>query len=143
VTCSVPVSFVQATLGGELEVPTLEGRGKLRIPAGTQSGSVLRIKGKGIPRRKRSGRGRTNCRRGDRRGADLADGRQREIVEQLAKELGTDVQPRRRPFFGEAEGILRVGANEHATSRARVVIPASICIPIPLARIDGRKTDMP
>jgi molecular chaperone DnaJ len=33
VTCSVPVSFVQATLGGELEVPTLEGRGKLRIPA--------------------------------------------------------------------------------------------------------------
>jgi molecular chaperone DnaJ len=98
VTCSVPVSFVQATLGGELEVPTLEGRGKLRIPAGTQSGSVLRIKGKGIPRRKRSGRGEQLVEVTVEVPTSLTT-RQREIVEQLAKELGTDVQPQQKTFI--------------------------------------------
>jgi molecular chaperone DnaJ len=97
VTCSVPVSFVQATLGGELEVPTLEGRGKLRIPAGTQSGSVLRIKGKGIARRKRSGRGDQLVQVAVEVPTSLTP-RQREIVEQLAKELGTDVQPQQKTF---------------------------------------------
>ncbi len=57
VVCSLPISFPQAALGGELEVPTLDGRGKLRIPAGTQPGTVLRVKGKGIPRRMMAGRG--------------------------------------------------------------------------------------
>jgi molecular chaperone DnaJ len=97
VTCSVPVSFVQATLGGELEVPTLEGRGKLRIPAGTQSGSVLRIKGKGIARRKRSGRGDQLVQVAVEVPTSLTP-RQREIVEQLARELGTDVQPQQKTF---------------------------------------------
>jgi len=42
------VSFVQATLGAEIEVPTLEGRAIIRIPAGTQPGTVLRLKGRGV-----------------------------------------------------------------------------------------------
>jgi len=46
--CEVPVSFVQATLGAELEVPTLEGRATIKIPAGTQPGTILRLKGRGI-----------------------------------------------------------------------------------------------
>lgn len=46
--CEVPVSFVQATLGAEIEVPTLEGRATIRIPAGTQPGTLLRLKGRGI-----------------------------------------------------------------------------------------------
>ncbi len=46
--CEVPVSFVQATLGSELTVPTLQGQAKIKIPAGTQSGTVFRLKGKGI-----------------------------------------------------------------------------------------------
>ncbi len=46
--CEVPVSFVQATLGSDLSVPTLQGQAKIRIPAGTQSGTVFRLKGKGI-----------------------------------------------------------------------------------------------
>ena len=46
--CEVPVSFAQATLGAELEVPTLEGRATIRIPAGTQPGTLLRIKGRGV-----------------------------------------------------------------------------------------------
>jgi len=46
--CEVPISFVTAALGGELEVPTLNGRGSLKIPAETQSGRMFRIRGKGV-----------------------------------------------------------------------------------------------
>jgi molecular chaperone DnaJ len=46
--CEVPVSFVQATLGAEIEVPTLDGRATIKIPAGTQSHTVFRVKGKGV-----------------------------------------------------------------------------------------------
>ena len=46
--CSVPISFLTLSVGGELEVPTLEGRAKLKIPSGTQSGKVFRLRGKGV-----------------------------------------------------------------------------------------------
>lgn len=46
--CEIPVSMPVAALGGELEVPTLDGRVSLRVPAGTQSGRVFRIRGKGV-----------------------------------------------------------------------------------------------
>jgi len=46
--CDVPISFVMACLGGELEIPTLEGRVKLKIPAETQSGKAFRLRGKGV-----------------------------------------------------------------------------------------------
>ncbi len=57
VLCRVPISFVQATLGGTAEVPTLDGSEKLKIPRGTQSGRVFRLKGKGIPHLRGYGRG--------------------------------------------------------------------------------------
>jgi len=46
--CEIPVSFVQAALGDEIEVPTLEGRATIKIPAGTQPGTMLRLKGRGV-----------------------------------------------------------------------------------------------
>ncbi len=46
--CDVPISITDAALGGELEVPTLEGRVKLKIPAETQSGKLFRLRGKGV-----------------------------------------------------------------------------------------------
>lgn len=46
--CEIPVSFVQAVLGAEIEVPTLEGRATVRIPPGTQPGTLLRLKGRGV-----------------------------------------------------------------------------------------------
>lgn len=46
--CEVPISFVSATLGGELEVPTLDGRVNLKIPSETQSGRMFRMRGKGV-----------------------------------------------------------------------------------------------
>jgi molecular chaperone DnaJ len=47
-TCEVPVSFAAVTLGGEVELPTLEGHVSLKIPPGTQSGKVFRLRGKGV-----------------------------------------------------------------------------------------------
>ncbi|MEC4675513.1 MAG: molecular chaperone DnaJ [Nitrospirota bacterium] len=50
IICEAPISFSQAALGAEIEVPTLDGSAKLRIPPGTQSGQIFHLKGKGAPR---------------------------------------------------------------------------------------------
>ncbi|MEZ0119760.1 UNVERIFIED_ORG: molecular chaperone DnaJ [Heyndrickxia coagulans] len=47
--CEIPIAFTQAALGDEIEVPTLHGKVKLKIPAGTQSGTKFRLRGKGVP----------------------------------------------------------------------------------------------
>jgi molecular chaperone DnaJ len=52
-----PISFTTAALGGTITVPTLDGEEPLKIPAGTQSGKVIKMRGKGIPRLQRSGKG--------------------------------------------------------------------------------------
>lgn len=57
IICRVPISFVQAALGGTVEVPTLEAKEKLKIPKGTQNGRTFRLKGKGIPHLRGYGRG--------------------------------------------------------------------------------------
>ena len=46
--CEVPVSMATATLGGEVELPTLDGHVSLKVPAGTQSGKIFRLRGKGV-----------------------------------------------------------------------------------------------
>jgi molecular chaperone DnaJ len=55
--CRIPISFVQATLGATIEVPTLNGTEKLKIPKGTQSGTTFRLRGKGVPHLRGFGRG--------------------------------------------------------------------------------------
>ncbi len=57
VISEVPISFVQAALGDTIEVPTIDGKAELKIPAGIQSGTVLRMRGKGIPHLRGTGRG--------------------------------------------------------------------------------------
>ena len=57
IKCHVPISISDATLGTEIEVPTLEGKAKLKIPAGTQSSRIFRMRTKGISYLRRSGRG--------------------------------------------------------------------------------------
>ena len=100
VLCTVPVTFTHAALGGEVEVPTLDGKGKLRVPAGTQPGTVLRIKGKGIPRRGGLGRGDQRVEVAIEVPTSLSS-RQRGLLEELAKELGEDVLPQRQSFMGK------------------------------------------
>ena len=57
VICDVPITFVHAALGAEIDVPTLDGRVSMKIPAGTQSHKIFRLKGKGLPHLGRGGRG--------------------------------------------------------------------------------------
>jgi molecular chaperone DnaJ len=57
ITCQIPISFPQGAIGGEVEVPTLNGKRKLTIPKGAQSGQILRLKGEGIPHMRGYGRG--------------------------------------------------------------------------------------
>jgi len=60
--CEVPISFAQAALGGELEVPTLSGKVKLKIPAETQSSKLFRLRGKGVAPVRGGGVGDLLCR---------------------------------------------------------------------------------
>ena len=60
--CEVPISFVMATLGGEIEVPTLKGRIKLKIPAETQTNKLFRLRGKGVKTVRGRGPGDLLCR---------------------------------------------------------------------------------
>ncbi|GAF97395.1 unnamed protein product, partial [marine sediment metagenome] len=53
----LPINFAQAALGTEVEVPTLDSKTKLKIPSGSQTGRVFRLKAQGIPHLRRSGRG--------------------------------------------------------------------------------------
>lgn len=62
IICEVPISFSQAALGTEIEAPTISGNAKLKIPAGTQPGHVVRLKGKGFPYLRGSGSGDQLCR---------------------------------------------------------------------------------
>ena len=104
VVCQVPISFAQAALGGEIEVPTLDGKGKVRVPPGTQPGSVLRIKGKGIPRRGGLGRGDQRIEVNIEVPTSLT-ARQRLMLEELAKELGEGVQPQQRGFMEKLKDL--------------------------------------
>ncbi|HKS16530.1 MAG TPA: DnaJ C-terminal domain-containing protein, partial [Planctomycetota bacterium] len=47
--CEIPITFAQAALGAEIDVPTVEGKAKLKVPRGTMSHSVFRVRGEGLP----------------------------------------------------------------------------------------------
>jgi len=92
VVCTLPISFPLAALGGEIEVPTLDGRGKLRVPSGTQPGTVLRVRGKGIPRRVIQSRGDQLVEVAVEVPRSLTQ-EQRAIIEQLASAVGQSIKP--------------------------------------------------
>jgi molecular chaperone DnaJ len=90
VVIEVPVSFPQGALGAEIEVPTLEGKVKLKVPPGTQSGKVFRLKGKGIADLHGYGRGDQLVKIVVETPRRLTS-RQRELLEEFAKLSGEDV----------------------------------------------------
>ena len=57
IVCQIPISFTQAALGGEMEVPTLNGSKKITVPPGTQTGEIFTLRGQGIPHVDRHGKG--------------------------------------------------------------------------------------
>ncbi len=102
--CEVPISFVQAALGAELEVPTLEGREKLRVPEGTQTGAEFTFRAKGVPRLGGAGRGDLFITVLVETPARLST-RQRELLEEFARESGEDVNPQSRGFFDKVREL--------------------------------------
>ncbi len=87
-----PISFTQAALGADLEVPTLNGRARIKVPAGTQTGTVFRLRGKGMPRLHGTGSGDLHVRvRINTHSALTA--RQKQMLEELAEEFGEQKRP--------------------------------------------------
>ena len=84
--CEVPISFAQAALGGELEVPTLSGKVKLKVPAETQSGKLFRLRGKGVAPVRGGATGDLLCRVVLETPVNLS-AEQRELLEQFDKSL--------------------------------------------------------
>jgi molecular chaperone DnaJ len=96
--CELPLSPPQATLGTEVEVPTLEGKTSLEVPAGTQSGKVLRLRGKGLPGLNGSGHGDLLVRVVVKTPTTLT-GRERELYDELASLSGRQAPRRPRKSF--------------------------------------------
>jgi molecular chaperone DnaJ len=104
--CEVPISFTLAALGGEIPVPTLEGKANLKVPAGTQSGQVFKLRGKGVVN--------VNARdRGDLFARLLVEvptrlnSEQRQKLEEFAALCGEENTPLHRSFFERAREFFR------------------------------------
>ena len=105
VICEVPVSFTQAALGAQIEVPTLDGKVKMKVPAGTQSGKVFRLRGKGFPQIGSGGaRGDQHVRVTVEVPEKLTK-KQRELLEQFAALAGEDTHPAAKGFFDKVREL--------------------------------------
>ncbi|MBN2097273.1 MAG: molecular chaperone DnaJ [Candidatus Omnitrophica bacterium] len=104
--CSIPISFAQAALGTEIEVPTLNGRVKMRVSAGTQSGKIFRIRGRGMPDVHGYGRGDELVRVNVETPTGL-NARQRALLEEFAQSCGESVHPLSRSFLEKVKKLFR------------------------------------
>jgi molecular chaperone DnaJ len=104
VLCEVPISVAQAALGATLEVPTLDGREKLKIPAGTQTGKMFRLKGKGIPALNGYGRGDQHIRVIVETPTNLTR-EQRDLLEKFAALSGEKTNPHSQTFFAKVKEL--------------------------------------
>jgi molecular chaperone DnaJ len=99
------INVAQAALGDEVMVPTLEGEEELAIPAGTQTGAVFRLRGKGVPFLRRNGRGDQLIVAQVVVPTELTE-EQKELFQQLANTLGREVIPQREKGFLDMLGDL-------------------------------------
>ena len=104
--CEVPVSFVQAALGSEVEVPTLEGRANIKIPAGTQPGTVFRVKNRGVKNLQGYGQGDLHVRVQVEIPTHLT-GVQRAKLQEFAATCDGKEAPLTRGFFDKAKKFFR------------------------------------
>ncbi|KFD20599.1 MULTISPECIES: molecular chaperone DnaJ [Tatumella] len=100
--CEVPINFAMAALGGEIEVPTLDGRVKLKIPAGTQTDKLFRMRGKGVKSVRGGAIGDLLCRVVVETPVNLSE-KQKELLSELGETLGGPSgdhnSPRSKSFF--------------------------------------------
>lgn len=104
VVCELPLAFTQAALGCEVEVPTLEGVARLTVPAGTQTGDILRIKEMGLPVLHGLNRGDHLVRVYVEVPRRLTP-RQEELLREFAQSEKVKVAPRKRSFFGRMKDL--------------------------------------
>jgi molecular chaperone DnaJ len=96
--CQVPITMVQAALGAEIDVPTLEGKVKVTISDGTQSGKIVRLRGKGVPTLRSAARGDQLLHLFVETPTRLTKS-QREILERFAQESDVVVSPAHKSFL--------------------------------------------
>ncbi len=100
VFCEAPITFAQAVLGAELEIPTIDGKVKYAIPEGTQSGTVFRLRGKGIPVLNGRGRGDQYVTVSIETPKGL-NKEQKEALRKFSETLGENNYEKRKSFFGK------------------------------------------
>ena len=98
VFCEAPITFAQAVLGGTLEIPTIDGKVKYDIPEGTQTGSVFRLRGKGIPSLNGRGRGDQYVTVNIETPKNL-NKEQKEALKKFSELLGEGNYEKRKSFF--------------------------------------------
>lgn len=97
--CEVPISIVDAALGGEIEVPTLDGRVKLKVPAETQTGKLFRLRGKGVVPVRGGASGDLLCRVELETPVNLST-KQKDLLRELQESMsGNENSPRQSSWF--------------------------------------------
>ena len=106
VICELPVSYSVATLGGVVEVPTVSGVAKMKVPAGTQTGTILRMRGKGMPALRGGVRGDMHVRIFVEVPAGL-NREQQQLLEQFEASLKADKNyPLKSEFLNKAKRFM-------------------------------------
>lgn len=105
--CEVPISFVDAALGGELKVPTLDGRVNLKIPAETQTGKQFRLRGKGVDvsQVRGGGTGDLYCRVNVETPVKLS-GKQKELLREFAQQTSEKQRPQQAGWFDRVKSFV-------------------------------------
>ncbi len=107
IMCDFPITFVEAALGAEIEVPTIDGKVTYNVPEGTQTGTVFRLKGKGVPRLHGSGaRGDQYVKINIEIPKNLSD-KQKEILRQFADTVEPSKYNERKSFFDKMKEFLK------------------------------------
>ena len=93
-SCEVPVSIATATLGGEVELPTLDGHVSLKVPAGTQSGKVFRLRGKGV--------------------TTVRDPRRGDLFAHVSVETPINLTPEQQALLERFDALVKKGGDKHS-----------------------------
>ena len=93
-SCEVPISFATATLGGEVELPTLDGHVSLKVPAGTQSGKVFRLRGKGV--------------------IQVRDPRKGDLFAKVSVETPVNLTNEQKELLNKFDSAVRSGGDKHS-----------------------------
>ena len=120
--CEMPISFTTAALGGDIEIPTLDGYAKIKIPAETQSGKVFRLRGKGIKGVRSSSHGDLLCHVVVETPVNLT-ARQRELLRGTRSDQQQgrgQAQSARQVVDGQGQGVLRGLAKTSCVRRSNV-----------------------